>query len=369
MNYRSVLVIILFLTFISSVSFAEERIPCGEYRSTETQYDKLIFEDNNVVRIFSNKYQGKFKFFIQDGYIVLTNGFILKFVKNNNLLGVNENSHFASYQFNNSNGYICTNYSVNPNERLYLDALTSIVPDAKKLLLAKELLFKACQNGHAESCNYYAILQRNYYGDMDQAKQYSKKSCDLGFGSGCHNMAYFVKYDGHIMEAKKLYSKGCELGSIDSCMEMDILNKPSDIRIVEYGIYKDVVRIGKQKTTLDSSNEVSVVDAYHDPVLKKRISKIKGKLGVHFGIQFKATRGFTGAIRPVLIRVVHPPIHSDGEVKARTIDQWNMEAQVDIPRYTGWAFEKECEVVPGIWRIEIIQDDRLITSKTFKIRK
>jgi hypothetical protein len=135
--------------------------------------------------------------------------------------------------------------------------------------------------------------------------------------------------------------------------------------IVAYGTYGDFVADERMQTPGSSSGDVGVIagETHLEPVVAT--DRIAAAPGVRFGFQFVARNLRTFDDVPVEIRVTHPPMMlPDGRVS--TIDHWPMHAQ-GIPRFTGWLFEHDYELVPGEWTIAVVHDGAVAVEKTFHV--
>ena len=102
---------------------------------------------------------------------------------------------------------------------------------------AKQLFEKACNNEFIEGCNKLGKIYSFLYDNPDsklRSIQPFKKACDKGNSEGCKNLRetyYFLGnyYNSYsykdIQKAKEYYGKGCDLQHQYSCNEYAILNK------------------------------------------------------------------------------------------------------------------------------------------------
>jgi hypothetical protein len=90
-------------------------------------------------------------------------------------------------------------------------------------------------------------------------------------------------------------------------------------------------------------------------------------VGTSFGLRVIVRGRPRLTIVPLRTRVTHPPLSNPGTGKTNTVDEWASPINAELPRYTGWRFDHPWEVVPGAWRIELLDQDRPIAVQVFTI--
>jgi hypothetical protein len=110
---------------------------------------------------------------------------------------------------------------------------------------------------------------------------------------------------------------------------------------------------------------VNVMPALESPKFKPGCPNIEAKLGTRFGIQVVVTAARLWVV-PLVTRVTHPEIRNPASGRSASVDQWESPMNSGIPRYAGWRFDKPWELVPGRWRIEILDgESRVIAAQDF----
>jgi hypothetical protein len=105
------------------------------------------------------------------------------------------------------------------------------------------------------------------------------------------------------------------------------------------------------------------------PVFIKETSRIPATLGVRFGFDFEVT-GLTP--EPVELRAItiYPPIHRpDGSVATSHEFPYPPFTPVDgrVATSFGFGFDKDYELVPGKWTMQIWRGDKMIVERAFEV--
>lgn len=108
---------------------------------------------------------------------------------------------------------------------------------------AQPLLQKACNQGHAESCNYLGVMYQFKLGvdqDYSQAVSLYDKACNGGKMLGCNNLAFLYQHklgvDQDYAHALALYQKACDGGEPSACNSLGVMYQKSQ------GVDQDPVR-------------------------------------------------------------------------------------------------------------------------------
>ncbi len=79
---------------------------------------------------------------------------------------------------------------------------------------------RLCDNGGSYSCNFLG-LRYIHTNHKEKAFYYFKKSCYLGFKTGCYNAGWMLEHGDGIKRDYKdaifFYRKACYMGSADGC--------------------------------------------------------------------------------------------------------------------------------------------------------
>ena len=123
-------------------------------------------------------------------------------------------------------------------------------------------------------------------------------------------------------------------------------------------------------TTSAPNTELGYVGIMHEldsPKFKPGCPKINAQPGTRFGVQLLVSAQSGQSIVPLTTRVYHPPIENPETGRSTTMDEWASPMNAGIPRYSGWSFEKPWELVPGRWRIEVMDRGVVIAAQDFDV--
>ncbi len=105
------------------------------------------------------------------------------------------------------------------------------------------------------------------------------------------------------------------------------------------------------------------------PVFLKTARKIPATLGVRFGFDFEVA-GLPPEQVELRAVTIYPPIHRpDGSVATSHEFPYPPFTPVDgrVATTFGFGFDKDCELVPGKWTMQIWRGDNMVVEKTFEI--
>jgi len=137
-------------------------------------------------------------------------------------------------------------------------------------------------------------------------------------------------------------------------------------QVVEAGVFTIGAPLGRVTAPNTGSGSVGVVDPLRDPVLQSPTRRIPARLGIRFGLRFRVDSRGGASILRVRVRVLHPPLVGRDGV-SRTVDEWDMDVNAGLPRYTGWAFDEPGELVAGRWTFQILLDGALLIEEPFDV--
>src|SRR5262245_56933145 len=141
---------------------------------------------------------------------------------------------------------------------------------------------------------------------------------------------------------------------------------PVTVTLWEWGEYEPAPVRAQAPAAGTTTGEVHVLDPMAVPRLLQRTDEIRASVGVRFGIRFIVNGPSFGTVVPVRIRVLHPPMHRPSR-RITEQEEWAMEANARLPRFTGWRFEELWELVPGRWAIQVLDGDVVAAEKAFAI--
>ncbi len=110
------------------------------------------------------------------------------------------------------------------------------------------------------------------------------------------------------------------------------------------------------------------VDEVAAPEILPGGTNIRGKLGTTFGMRVRVRGPAPGTIIPMITRVTHPPTTNPATMTATTVEEWASPMQSGRTLYQGWVFERDWELVPGKWRIEVLYEGRAVATQDFTVR-
>lgn len=139
------------------------------------------------------------------------------------------------------------------------------------------------------------------------------------------------------------------------------------IDIIEYGLYTGHTM---NKTTNESlptggRNILSKIS------LIKETDSIPAKIGNMFGFRYKIKGGLIGSEAKITKVLIYPPPGLVNPVTHKTFfkSSFSLKKKLGKTSYTGYTFEKEWELVPGEWTIQLLYGNRKLTEKKFNITK
>ena len=113
----------------------------------------------------------------------------------------------------------------------------------------------ACSKGDPSACNRIAILYESGNGvkkNFPKAKQYYKKSCELGSGEGCEHLAQILIREKDYHSASKYYLEGCNFNNSNACSDLAHLFEKGNGTKLNYSqakkYHKKACDLGNQKS-------------------------------------------------------------------------------------------------------------------------
>ncbi len=123
-------------------------------------------------------------------------------------------------------------------------------------------------------------------------------------------------------------------------------------------------------TTAAPNTGLGTVNVMHEhdiPKFKPGCPKINAKVGTRFGIHVLVSGHSGQSIIILKTRVTHPAITNPATGVATMVDEWQSPMNSGIARYAGWSFDKPWELVPGEWKMEILEGERVIAAQNFTV--
>lgn len=133
--------------------------------------------------------------------------------------------------------------------------------------------------------------------------------------------------------------------------------------VFEYGEYR-TRRDGEKPADRTASGTTTMISSY---VLVKRTDVINAQPGVSFGIQFRLSQAI-GAADVLVFRITHPPLTNPKNGKTMTASEFDSDPGLGAgDHYVGFTFDEGWEMAEGPWKIQVIQNGKVIAEQPFKV--
>lgn len=141
-------------------------------------------------------------------------------------------------------------------------------------------------------------------------------------------------------------------------------NLPLTAQIVDYGVYD--IRLSSTRTKVASTISGNVAGVESVPVLVSQTNRVSAVLGTSFGFRFVLTGG-RGHVPPVItFHHTNPGIHLTGG-DVRTSDTFQNRCPIGETQNCILHITHEREAVRGLWRLRLLDGDRLLAEKEFML--
>jgi len=198
---------------------------CGEFIAAGGTFEKVVFGDGNRVVLHASGLELTTDYFI-DGKVVFikTDQALIELEIQNSaqLRGRDEWTKNRTYTLTGKPEKPCVPYGPTETEKSGLKNLLCYLSGVSlqksgDLKGATERYLECCNSGDAESCNKYGFMNYLVLNNKETAIKYLRKSCDMGYGGGCSNLAGIEEKQGKAKEAKRLYEEACAKGFKEAC--------------------------------------------------------------------------------------------------------------------------------------------------------
>ncbi len=137
------------------------------------------------------------------------------------------------------------------------------------------------------------------------------------------------------------------------------------IDIVGKGIYQ--VAVGKQ--TPDKQTPTGSVASVNEATKIEDTTTVLARIGLEFGIEYVIIGSPTGVQVPIRIVNVYPKqgLHNPKNRKTLRHAEIMRKKIIGDIIYTGYAFENEWEIVPGVWKFELWYKNRKLAEQSFTV--
>ena len=139
--------------------------------------------------------------------------------------------------------------------------------------------------------------------------------------------------------------------------------RTTGVEIIEHGIYA-ARQSGKEATDGTTRGERVLL---RDITLLEKTTTIPGTVGTRFGFYYSLT-GSRGNDLDATIRIIHPATRNPKTRKETTVETWTQKCRVGMPHYAGFTFDEEWEIAPGEWKIQVLDNKRLLAEKVFLVK-
>jgi hypothetical protein len=134
--------------------------------------------------------------------------------------------------------------------------------------------------------------------------------------------------------------------------------------IVEFGVFQKVASGGLLDAPKSWDSEANgVIEAK----LVRSTTHIKAAVGTSFGIRVNLTGEPKDAVVTCGFRWLHPKMTDVPSGLSGEIDEWESQRRIGDPRYTGYTFDHQWELVPGKWTIQVLLGRKILAEKTFNV--
>ena len=139
--------------------------------------------------------------------------------------------------------------------------------------------------------------------------------------------------------------------------------------ILDFGIYEGV---GDAQEGQIEGRDGFVINILSEFRLIKQTDRIPGKLGIHFGLRFRLLARISDENELVEIGKIwiipNPGFKDPVSGAIRRFTSYKEREVVGRSSYVGWGFDREEEIVEGLWKVAVIDsDENILLEKDFYI--
>jgi len=116
-----------------------------------------------------------------------------------------------------------------------------------------------------------------------------------------------------------------------------------------------------------STGVVSEVPLLWTPDFLPGGTEIRAHVGLSMGIEVVVKGPPFLTVVDLRTRVTHPPMTNPRTGLTSDREEWDSPMNAGYPRYAGWSFDNPWELVPGTWKIEILQGQRPLATQEFVV--
>lgn len=138
------------------------------------------------------------------------------------------------------------------------------------------------------------------------------------------------------------------------------------IDIMEYGIYTSKI----DRTDTAPGTATGTTNIVSNIRHVESTTTVPARLGSEFGLRYRLVGTGTDSVKLKKVwRIPSPGIRNPqtGKITTESVEYTNRK--IGSTNYTGYEFEHDWEILPGIWTIELWDGDRKMISQGFLVKK
>jgi hypothetical protein len=153
------------------------------------------------------------------------------------------------------------------------------------------------------------------------------------------------------------------LSVITLCAQESSALQVQGVSIVDYGLYTtEALFQGKAE---DSASGVRTFVDAGGVKLFRETERIPAVLSFSFGVRYIVEGVPQGAEVPITVKVLLPGIKDPDTGREYFVDEWVSHKKIGDVTYDGYVFEKEWELVPGQWTIQLYHEGNRLAETQF----
>lgn len=158
-----------------------------------------------------------------------------------------------------------------------------------------------------------------------------------------------------------VFNFGCKSSKLASVNKVAV----TGAQIEDYGIYE----ASKRGEASAPETSVGYIHTTSIEKLIKSTDHLPAHVGTSFGLHFRICGSPNESIVNGTICVIHPPTENPETGEKRMTEQWPLIEKIGKMHFSGFTFDKDWEIVPGKWTIQVWYGGKVIAEKKFIIEK
>jgi hypothetical protein len=135
-------------------------------------------------------------------------------------------------------------------------------------------------------------------------------------------------------------------------------------QIAAYGTFEKLNSTGIRPAPGSLQGKAETVAA---ATLVEQTTEIHASAGKSFGVRVRFIGTPAGGAVAFTVKCLHPKLTDPESGRSSESDQWENVGLIGDEGYVGYTFEKDWEMVPGTWTIQIFVGPKLIAEKSFSV--